>query len=108
IVAGDLFTCITDHGAVRCWGASRDGFFGTPGSCPEPLRTAWPPPVGPVAGPRASCPAQPVLVPAGVDEFQFRFSGGPRGLCFPREIHGPWRCVGGVPSPRGPVGDGVG
>ena len=105
IVAGDLFTCLTEHDAIRCWGANRDGFFGTPGSCPEALRAAWPTLAGPVAAPRAGCPAEPVLIPAGVDEYQFRFSGGPRGLCFPDKIHGPWRCVGGIPSPRGEVTD---
>src|SRR6185369_8687277 len=75
-------------------------FFGTPGSCPESLRKAWPTPAGPVPAPRAACPKEPVLIAAGVTEFQFQFSGGPRGLCFPQHVGASWRCTGAIPTPR--------
>ena len=47
VKAGDLFTCVTTRGGISCWGASRDGFFGVPGSvrraCVAPGRR-WPAP----------------------------------------------------------------
>jgi hypothetical protein len=97
--AGDMFTCVTTERGVECWGASRDAFFGVPGSCPDSLKRAWPTLSGPVAAPRAACSATPVLV-KGVEGFNPNFSVYPRGLCFADK--GARRCIGGfAPEPRG-------
>lgn len=96
--AGDLFTCVSTPEGISCWGADRNAFFGTPGSCPDALRNAWPTPHGTVQAPRAACSPSPVQV-AGASGFQQWFQAGPRGLCF-GDASGAPRCVGGVPSPR--------
>jgi hypothetical protein len=97
--AGDLFTCVTDARGIQCWGANRDGFFGTPGSCPDSLRSAWPTLHGSVAAPRAACTDQPVRVPE-VKRFDPQFTVGPRALCFAGDA-GERRCLGGVVVPKG-------
>jgi hypothetical protein len=96
LAAGDLFTCLGTNG-VTCWGASRDAFFGAPGSCPEALRAAWPTPQGPLSAPRAACSDSPVAIPDAKD-FKDGLRAGPRGICF-NDARG-LRCVGGVPTPR--------
>ena len=94
---GDLFSCVTNRRGIQCWGASRDGFFGARGSCPESLRRAWPTLAGPVAAPDAACSATPVDIPGAGPGFDPHFLAGPRGLCF-SDGDGR-RCVGAVPSP---------
>ena len=95
--AGDLFTCMTTDTGIKCWGASRDGLFGVPGSCPEKLRREWPTPSGPVRAPNASCTATPVQIP-GTTEFDPHFTVRPRQICF--ASGGSERCLSGVPKPR--------
>lgn len=96
--AGDLYTCSSSPRGVHCWGASRDGFFGSPKACPASLRRAWPTLHGSVAAPRASCSLTPAKL-AGVQGFQQHPSVGPRGICFDEGI--PLRCIGGIRTPRG-------
>jgi hypothetical protein len=101
VKAGDMFTCVTTIRGVECWGASRDAFFGVPGSCPESLRRAWPTLSGPVPAPRAACSATPVRIDA-VKGFNPNFSVYPRGICFAEQ--GARRCIGGF-APEPSVGD---
>jgi hypothetical protein len=96
--AGDLFTCVTTDRGISCWGANRDGFFGSRASCPDRLREAWPTLHGNVNAPNAACAAAPAAI-AGANEFDQDFRVGPRGLCFDKG--GATRCVGGIPTPRG-------
>lgn len=106
VVAGDLFTCVAagPYG-ISCWGGTRDAFFGTPSSCPESLRRAWPTPNGPVAAPMAACSTTPTAI-EGVGHV-LSAVGGPRGLCFQQfrppsmvpEVH----CLGAVPTPTASV-----
>jgi hypothetical protein len=96
--AGDLFTCASTAGALLCWGANRDAFFGVPGSCPELLRQAWPTLHGQVQAPRGACSADPVVV-ARVDRAPSPIAVGPRGLCFQRDDT--VKCLGAIPTPRG-------
>lgn len=91
--AGDLFTCVTSDAGTRCWGASRDGLFGVPGSCPESLRRAWPTPDGPVPAPRASCTTKPVKLP-GAAAFD------PYLQVAPREIRYQGHVLRAIPAPR--------
>jgi hypothetical protein len=95
--AGDLFTCVTNRKGIQCWGASRDALFGSPGSCPETLRRAWPTLAGPVAAPKAACSATPVAID-GISEFDPNFQVVPRALCF-RDRRGGQRCSGAIPRP---------
>jgi hypothetical protein len=95
--AGDQFTCVTDPEGIRCWGASRDGFFGAPGSCPKALERAWPILGGPVSAPCARCSAVPAPVSIG-HGFQPDFEVGPRGLCVAQQSK--VECVGAIPSPH--------
>jgi hypothetical protein len=97
LFAGDLYTCLSTPRGVQCWGASRDGFFGSAKACPASLKRAWPTLHGSVAAPRASCSPAPVKV-AGVQGFQQTPSTGPRGICFDEGI--PLRCIGGIRTPR--------
>jgi hypothetical protein len=97
LAAGDLFTCVTTNDGIKCWGASRDGLFGVPGSCPEALRRAWPTLDGPVAAPKASCTTTPVRLPDAT-EFDPQFSVRPRQICY--DAGGTKRCLSGVPKPR--------
>jgi len=99
LLAGDLFTCVSSPNGIRCWGASRDGFFGTPGSCPASLRKAWPTLHGSVAAPRAACSRTPVPVPKLTGFHQFP-AVGPRGLCSQEGDH--LKCWGAIRAPRGP------
>jgi hypothetical protein len=96
--AGDLFTCMTNRDGIVCWGASRDGLFGTPGSCPAELKSAWPTLHGPVQASRASCETKPVALP-GAKGFQPHFTVYPRAICY--EQGGDAPCVGPLPDPRG-------
>lgn len=98
LVAGDLYTCVTRPDDISCWGASRDGFFGTSAACPPELRRAWPTLHGVVPAPNAKCSAKPAKV-GGVHGFQQWPSVGPRGMCFDSDT--PLRCVGGIRTPRG-------
>lgn len=95
--AGDQFTCLTDPEGIRCWGASRDGFFGAPGSCPKAVEREWPTMGEPINAPHARCSPVPAAVPIG-HGYQPNFSVGPRGLCVPEEskVH----CAGAILAPR--------
>jgi hypothetical protein len=97
LLAGDLFTCTNAPGVISCWGASRDGFFGTRAACPAKLRRAWPTLHGAVAAPRATCSAAPAPI-GHVHGFQESASAGPRGICY--DEYTPLRCVGGIRTPR--------
>jgi hypothetical protein len=101
--AGDLFTCAsTDR--IRCWGASRDGFFGKATDCPPSLRRAWPTLNGTVAAPNAACARAPTEIPGFEGKGRrpvVSFSSGPRGLCaLPEDKDGTVRCLGAIPTPR--------
>jgi hypothetical protein len=96
--AGDLFTCMTNWSGIVCWGASRDGLFGRPGSCPDNLKSAWPTLHGSVRAPRASCENTPVPLP-GAKGFQPNFQVYPRAICY--DHGGGSRCIGPLPEPRG-------
>jgi hypothetical protein len=100
LALGDLFTCVTTRQGLSCWGASRDGFFGTPGSCPDSLKSEWPTLHGPVQAPRAACSSSPVAV-QGMSGFEPNLASGPRGVCADEPSAGRPRCVGGVPTPQG-------
>jgi len=93
-----LFTCASDDGGISCWGASRDGFFGTTAACPAGLRLRYPTLHGNVAAPHATCSRVPAKV-RGARGFQRWPSVGPRGLCFDDQT--PLKCVGGIRTPRG-------
>jgi hypothetical protein len=95
---------MTAAAGIACWGANRDAFFGTPGSCPDELRGAWPTLAKPLPAPRAACATMPTLVP-GVTGAKTSFTVGPRGLCYP-ESDG-WRCTGAIPSPHEASGEWV-
>jgi len=99
VLAGDLFTCVSSPDGIKCWGANRDAFFGTPGSCPASLRKAWPTLHGSVPAPRAACSATPVAVPK-LKGFQQFPMVGTRGLCF--EEGKDLKCWGAFRVPRGP------
>jgi hypothetical protein len=98
--AGDLFTCLSDMKGIACWGASRDGFFGTAKACPAALRQAWPTLHGPVAAPRAACSALPARI-GKIAQFEQQFVVGPRGLCVPQGNS--VVCFGGVRTPKGDI-----
>lgn len=100
VQAGDLFSCATDATGVECWGASRDGFFGERGSCPESLRARWPTLHGTVPAPQSACSATPVRLP-GVSEIDPDFRVGPRGICFSGAAS--FHCVGAIATPRLPL-----
>lgn len=100
VAVGDLFTCVTTGGlGLSCWGANRDGFFGTPGSCPDSLKRAWPTLHGTVRAPRAACSTTPVDV--RFDAFLQELHVGPRGICVDATQEGQPRCVGAIPTPFG-------
>jgi hypothetical protein len=102
LAAGDLFTCLATSAELRCWGASRDGFFGAPQACPDLLRRAWPTAAGPVAAPRAACAQAPVVLAewSGGSSYPSSMAAGPRGLCVAeRGAAGVW-CRGAIPTPR--------
>lgn len=96
LAAGDLFSCLSTGDGIECWGASRDGFFGGRGSCPDSLRGAWPTRDGPVPAPDAGCSSVPVDVP-GLADRKLAFKVAPRGICVVED--GGLRCVGGIPTP---------
>jgi hypothetical protein len=103
IRAGDLFTCSNDDTGIVCWGASRDGFFGTAGLCPPDLRAAWPTQGGFVRAPMAACSPVPVTV-RGSERFRsarkaVSYDAGPRGLCAVGHDGAVW-CAGAISSPR--------
>jgi hypothetical protein len=98
LLAGDLYTCISTPDDISCWGASRDGFFGTRAQCPASLRRAWPTLHGHVPAPRATCSLAPAKV-SHIEGFQQMPSAGPRGICYDEDT--PLRCVGGIRTPRG-------
>jgi len=123
---GDLFTCARDvrgsakdgHGpGIVCWGASRDGLFGSAALCPSGLAKAWPTRRGgTIAAPAAACSPTPALI-AGSDRFKAqrgplfngkptqplevtdKFDVGPRGICMVSEAGEIW-CKGAIATPR--------
>jgi hypothetical protein len=106
IIAADTYTCSArDH---HCWGASRDGLFGTAAECPPGLRGAFPTRSGTVAAPNATCSAKSVELPAFPEKEQppmYRLVVGPRGACgiVGRTV----RCAGAIPTPPGLEQDGL-
>jgi hypothetical protein len=105
LLAGDMFTCVAGYGdrQLRCWGASRDGLFGTAAACPPHLRTAWPTRSGEVQAPRATCSLTPVVVPgfSKTPGNPHYVSVGPRGICAVDSGH--MRCAGAIPTPTADV-----
>jgi hypothetical protein len=123
---GDLFTCARDvrgsakdgHGpGIVCWGASRDGLFGSASLCPSGLAKAWPTRRGgTIAAPAAACSTAPALI-EGSDRFKAqrgplfngkptrplevtdKFDIGPRGICMVSEAGEIW-CKGAIATPR--------
>jgi hypothetical protein len=98
IEPGDLFTCMSDREGIACWGANQDAFFGSPASCPDALRRAWPTLRAPVSAPRAACSPDPVRI-AGVHAFTRDVQVGPRGMCFGQGAD--VRCIGAIETPIG-------
>jgi hypothetical protein len=96
LIAGDMYTCAMYQGPLQCWGASRDGLFGTAEACPPELRKAWPTGSGTVAAPAATCSDAPVNVP-GFKHAAYGVSAGPRGIC--AVVQGHVRCAGAIPTP---------
>jgi hypothetical protein len=101
---GDLFTCARPAGkpapGIVCWGASRDGLFGSASLCPSGLVRAWPTrqPDAVISAPRATCSQAPVPIP-GSDRFKTdNFDIGPRGICMVSEQGELW-CKGAIPAP---------
>jgi len=125
---GDMFTCArpphNQTAGIVCWGASRDGLFGTAALCPPGLSSAWPTRRGgTIAAPGAACSPTPVAI-AGSDRFKRslgptvggkptsppeitdNFDIGPRGLCMVSEAGEIW-CKGAIPTPRNLVATSV-
>jgi len=101
ITAADTYTC-AQRGSHHCWGASRDGLFGTADACPAGLREAFPTRSGAVAAPKATCAATPAELPAFPEKEEtrtYRLAIGPRGACgvVGRAI----RCAGAIATPPG-------
>jgi hypothetical protein len=96
LFAGDMFTCVSSQGPLACWGASRDGLFGTAEACPTGLREAWPTGSGTVPASAATCSAAPVDVP-GFKHGRYDLSVGPRGIC--AIVQGHVRCAGAIKTP---------
>jgi hypothetical protein len=101
VYAGDTFTCAR-RGDVQCWGASRDGLFGTADACPPALRTAFPTRAGSVAAPNATCSATPAELRAFSTDGPrgtpiYAFAVGPRGVC--GVVGALVRCAGAIPTP---------
>jgi hypothetical protein len=111
--AGDLFTCTAGahRAGVLCWGANRDGFFGTRGQCDEALVAAWPTLAGPIVAPAPACASAPAPVAAlrgltidklanadfDAGEVPLDYAAGPRGVCL---VHGGRvRCAGAILTP---------
>lgn len=98
VYAADTFTC-AQRRDIHCWGASRDGLFGTAASCPPALPRAFPTQSGPVAAANATCSSTPAELPAfppgGLPVYSF--SVGPRGACgvVGRNV----KCAGAIPTP---------
>jgi hypothetical protein len=108
ITAADTYTC-SQRGNHHCWGASRDGLFGTAADCPPGLRGAFPTRSGTVAAPNATCSAKPAELPAFPENEEprtYRLAIGPRGACgiVGREV----RCAGAIPTPPGLMLDAFG
>jgi hypothetical protein len=101
ITTTDTYTC-AQRGSHHCWGASRDGLFGTAAECPPGLRGAFPTRSGTVAAPNATCSAKPAELPAFPEKEEprtYRLAIGPRGACgiTGNEV----RCAGAIPTPPG-------
>ena len=119
--AGDMFTCArpprNQTAGIVCWGASRDGLFGSAALCPRGLAQAWPTRRGgTIAAPGAACSPTPVAI-AGSDRFTRSmgptlggrptrppeitdaFDVGPRGICMVSDGGDIW-CKGAIPTPR--------
>ena len=99
VTAADTYTC-AQRGHYHCWGASRDGLFGTAEECPPGLRGAFPTRSGTVAAPNATCSAKPAELPAfpaDNNRQTYNLAIGPRGACgiFAGEV----RCAGAIPTP---------
>jgi hypothetical protein len=107
ITAADTYTC-AQRGDHHCWGASRDGLFGTAEECPPGLRGAFPTRSGTVTAPNATCSAKPAELtafPAKEEPRTYRLAIGPRGACgiVGRTV----RCAGAIPTPPGLEMDGL-
>jgi hypothetical protein len=97
LFAGDMFTCASFGypREIRCWGGSRDGWFGdTP--CPPELRQAWPVGTGFAAAPKATCSTMPARIVEPGSEIG-EVSVGPRGVCLIED--GKPRCLGAIATP---------
>ncbi len=125
---GDRFTCARrksgPSAGIACWGASRDGLFGSAALCPPGFAKAWPTRRGAtIAAPRATCSPTPVTIPGsdrfkvfrgptlggshtGAPEVTDNFDVGPRGLCMVSDNGDVW-CTGALASPRGVVAGSV-
>jgi hypothetical protein len=104
VYAADTFTCAR-RGDIHCWGASRDGLFGTADACPPELRTAFPTGSGPVAAPNATCSAtaaELTAFPKGPTPV-YAFAVGPRGAC--GVVGRTVKCAGAIPTPPDLAGD---
>jgi hypothetical protein len=101
LFAGDMFTCVVlgYPRELRCWGGSRDGWFGDEPCSPE-LRQAWPVPRGAVAAAKATCSALParVLEPGSTIG---AITVGPRGACVVEDDRP--HCLGAIPTPSAAV-----
>ena len=105
LLAGDMFTCyaVSDK-PLSCWGASRDGVFGTAAECPPHLSRAWPTRSGTVPAPNATCSLTPVAV-RGLSQVKANphyVSVGPRGICAQVD-RDHTRCVGAIATPAANV-----
>jgi hypothetical protein len=101
LLPSDMYTCSMTGGPLTCWGASRDGLFGSADACPPGLVKAWPTLTATVPAPAASCSPTPVNVP-GFKHASYDTSVGPRGIC--ATVQGHVRCAGAIRTPSGNVG----
>jgi hypothetical protein len=101
LFTGDMFTCavLGYPSELRCWGGSRDGWFGDEPCSPE-LRQAWP--VGDrfVAAPKATCSTLPARVVEPGSTLG-AISVGPRGACLVEDDRP--HCLGAIATPSVPV-----
>jgi len=94
-----MFTCALADRHLQCWGASRDGLFGTAGACPPALKTEWPTLSRHVSAPGATCSPTPVEV-SGLPTTIYQLSVGPRGACASNWLkRRDTRCVGAIATP---------
>ena len=101
LFAGDMFTCAAFGypRELRCWGGSRDGWFGDAACSPE-LRQAWPIGGGFVPAPKATCSTVPLRIVEPGSTIG-AISVGPRGACVIEDDKP--HCVGAITTPSAPV-----